>query len=619
MEFVETILLAGCLAQIEPANSHWRHQAVGTPALFMDEGPVAVKVAEAHVMATVDMETLKKSYDQILATLNRVDERNHNSKACRDRPCHDGGLINLLKDRVCSLQQKLEFLCSSEECTLEFSAPEFPEVKRERYTRAEEKQRKKKFYFSDSFMYNYGSSRAKRFIPEILGALGLGLGIYDLVELQRVKQQVTAVRKEQGVLVHAVNQLHLSVAGLENRTKQIHRDLNQQSLWLGNLQSEVDFAKYVLELGQELDVFEDFLTAVLQTIVEKRVAPRLFSTEGLNSALNHISEEAHTLGLEIAGTGLADLADAPLSWIFSGSAFEIFLHLPVVDTESMRMYKWLKVPVHAGGGVNFGIRTRGEYLMVSDDSRKFREMALYERSHCSKRSGKLICPSGVQQVNPESSCLASLFLQREWLAAICSFEKLDEPAETLVQLGQNSTILVPPAGKKSVTVRLTCEGRHIAKVRLSGVQRIEIARGCVLSTPGNDFEVLASSVFTANLTVRELNLPDLMEKAKKLEKGINDVLEEHGIALNNGSLVKMEDVGHGRIMHEKTAENFGVLGVIFLAATLVTLTVAAAVCLRIILRKAREKTIRATLEAGAAHFQLLDVKSEKVRKATTQK
>lgn len=609
---VVTMFLVGCLDLSEQANSHWVHKAVGTPALFMDEGPVAIKVADAHVMVEVSMESLKKSYDQLLATLLRVDERNHNGRRCGDKPCHDVGLINVLKDRVCSLHEKLAFLCSSHECSVYFEEPKFIEPKKDSYRKTEKlPEPKKRFYWQGSFLDSLSKkSRNKRFVAEILGTLGLGLGLYDLVEIEQLRSQIKTVNREQGVLVHAVNDLHLSIAGLEDRTKKIYRDIRHQSFWLGTLQAEVDFASFILEIDQELDVFEEFLDALLQTVVDKRIAPRLFSTSGLDSALQHLSEQAHALHLELAGTGLADLADAPLSWILRDNSFEIFLHLAVVSGERMRMYKWIQVPVHVGDGTNFGIRTRGEYLAVTDDSRKFREMALFERQHCEKRSGVLICPAGVLQVNPEASCLASLFLQKEKVSSICSFEKLTGVTETMVKLSRNCTILVPAPAAKTATVRITCHGRHIAKTRLTGVQRIEIGQGCVLSTASNDFEVLAGDVISANLTIREMNLPNLMDKAKILEKGLNDILEEHGLALRNGTLGELSHPHHGRIVHEKVAEGFGVIGVVLLTIIVAIVVIGGIYLHRRSLQRSREKTIKRTLEEGAAHFQLLNMETQ---------
>ena len=339
--------------------------------------------------------------------------------------------------------------------------------------------------------------RRKRDVPEELQglrkkrqALAIGatlLGGYVLNnEWDWIKDElgIGSGNAESG-LVHAVqgNDDHLRILGthvdgLEKATLKLRQKVTMGAMDEGML---VMFEQVVGLMEEIKDQYGRVYDAVNVLISQKKLSTALASPPDVYREISIVTAKLKRENMELLMEESQEVYDMEASYIlFDNMTLAVFVHLPVGRLgESMRLYRFLPTPFRFENRTNFFMMNPNRELLASAESEKERQIELSDTDFewCEHVRSTFYCPGRTQWMfDTRKSCLSALFRRdTPTIQKKCAISPIPH-SDMSVQLDEK-TFLV--ALEKEEVFRFTCKEKQVTSLKLSGLIRLTIPRGCM--------------------------------------------------------------------------------------------------------------------------------------------
>ena len=394
-------------------------------------------------------------------------------------------------------------------------------------------------------------------IAAVGGLIGLGLSIYNAIELRQLSDQLDELSEDVYIIHTMVNENRLAINKNSKAISKVADLIREGEAWrmvASQLRRRDEVAYGIAQATLDLRQYNE---ALLEVLLDKKLNPRLFQAQALIDALADLKTRAERVAKKPVYENFEQLLGADISYIVEDSEMKLFVHVPLADTEEYDLYKFESAPVRLDNGDTVRVRTDAKYLAVNQPLTSFQDLDDQGLRECLRVGGNYACWSGVLAKNPASSCLAGIFTKtEEAVKAHCDLMRTTEKTETLLPIGPNEALVSAPTNEK-VDVIFRCRARSQkgpAPITVSTQQKIHVPRGCVITTPNFSWEPAAHSGIISRIEARPL-FPD----------GVLDSLEDYKLTSPNSHfvyeprLLPERGAAHPVLRHSHAAANFAVL------------------------------------------------------------
>ncbi len=361
-----------------------------------------------------------------------------------------------------------------------------------------------------------------------MSAVSMGLSVYNLYEVERLKNDVFTLSDNQRRIFSTLSQQSDSIEHNRKAVAAIVNKLNDEEKWLSTHEQRISLDEFYLYLTSYLDEMETWATDLTTLLFDKRPAPRFFPEDVIAQSVQELSRKAHHKGLDLAVTQFHDVIRQPMSFLIEEDVIYFMLHVSLVESEVMNLYYLMDTPIRAPSGLTVRLRERVRLMATDYDNSVYIPISDEDFAQCQRTQGRYVCLTGVASKNAASNCLSALFIHHSAAAEICDFFKSNETTETLTQTGYDEVIVTAPSATGETTVRVNCQGQGIATSReevVRGAETVKVPPGCVLSSDSFSFAPTVYSGLHSDFALRPMPPPILNAVVERLSQSLHPAKE----------------------------------------------------------------------------------------------
>ena len=548
------LVLCGCLISTADAGTEER------TATFRYEGSLRLRRDTAHLGHRLYIGERIRDLNKITSAF--VEAEKHNVDLLANNSTL--ALVNSLRLPVQRAVRKTQYLCDVISCTEKMPTINSPF---------------ENYLVEDSIIDRNptgtvieGNSlhRHKRQIfGAVLGAVAIGMSIYNKVEIEELKGEVFGLAENQKRVIFALREHAEAIQKNQQLVREIVTRLNDGMDDLDDLRERVKLEEFLMTLREYLADHEEWVDEVIQLLFDKRPSPRFFRRDTLMEGLRDLFAQAKKLRLELASTDFNDILEAPLSYLIEDDTVYMMIHLPLVDAPVHSLYAFVDAPYRTEDGRTVRLQEKTKYLATNDVNSLFTTFTDEMFASCTRGGGSYICYSGVTSKNPDASCLSALYMQHAAVSKLCSFSATEEVRETVTQVAADEVIVTAPTMTKSTVTRVNCWSREkqTSKViEVEGARRIQVPPGCVLSTDNFSFRAASRSGLHSDYMVREIGRSTLTEAVASV-----DWTRRRLAHLNATNLPEIHHLETVKTAHHATTARDSALATLAVIVTLVVM------------------------------------------------
>ena len=325
--------------------------------------------------------------------------------------------------------------------------------------------------------------RQRRQLVAIGAAIGFGMSIYNLIQIQSIKAEVAKASEERQLIAHAVSEL-------STRTNKIATALGklQEKVMQGHTLTEMT------ELGtallSNLQDLESHLTSVVNQAMMQRVDVSLVNEEAWRSEVRQLAWRADHQTLELALLEPADIVrlEASVSLSAEGT-LEFIIPIPLFSRRlEMTLWQLQQLPIKTREGW-MQVATSTTYLATTrSPSSIFFTMTPDEVARCYPVGGANLCPPAERTYKEnrkltglhEARCLFSLF--RKWeedTKRHCSLTFVQQEEDAMRIAARRWVLFNSFPDDVSFSCR---DGSTTDKRLLPGLNFVDVPHNCVAET-----------------------------------------------------------------------------------------------------------------------------------------
>ena len=287
-------------------------------------------------------------------------------------------------------------------------------------------------------------------------------------------------------LVHEVhgNDDHLRmlgthIDGLEKSTMSLRKQITNGILD----ETMLILFEQIVGLMEEIkDQYGRIYDSIETLISRKRLSTALASPPDVYRELSTVAGLLKQEGMELLMEESQEVYEMDASYIlFDNMTLAIYVHLPVGRlSESMRLYRYLPTP--------FRFDNRSELFMVDPPHQLLASSVIEEEYQmelsttdfewCDHIRSTFYCPGRTQWLfDTRSSCLSALFRRdAQTVKEKCAISPITHK-DMSVQLDEKTFLL---AVAEDEIFRFSCKGELVTSLKISGLIRITVPRGCMI-------------------------------------------------------------------------------------------------------------------------------------------
>ena len=351
--------------------------------------------------------------------------------------------------------------------------------------------------------------RHKRFIGALLSGISVGLSLYTLEEVQRLRASMVTTGELKVIsskvieMAQVVTRNTRSVQKLEKAMQQLIK-LDEK---MGKrVHFEAAFYRhnslvhdYAAELTRGID-------STTQIILDRKLPPSLFDRDSLSEALQSISNQARKVKMELISVGLNDVFQEEITYESKAGSIEIIIHLPLrnIATFSIYFYPSQILPVRNTSLVASLDEEEDRVLAISDKRTEAVTFSHVDLQACLKRHNTYLCPGhAILHKQASKTCLGAIYTNYpKGISTYCNF-KLSAPIDESVL--QISETVIRLWTSKPITVELTCENSS-THLQVCGDKEIILKYGCELITPNTVYKLPKLYTVASKFELRPLHV-----------------------------------------------------------------------------------------------------------------
>lgn len=397
-----------------------------------------------------------------------------------------------------------------------------------------------------------------------MGIFGLGLSIYNLVEIKKLHREIDNFRDGFNHVLHALEDTDHAIATLTSSVNSIKRAVSIVISEVENGKRELEILRHSLLISnmiQHHNVEISLWARGLESVLQKQLQPTLVKSKQIRHGLEEICHKAKKQKLNCLSEENSAIFKMPISYFATeDKKIYVFIHIPLIDREPINLYQHLPTPVKIGN-LFFTLHSGKQFLATDSLGVLGMELSDEELSHCHRQnlhSGiTFLCPNtNLIRLKIKKTCLgALLFGLKDIVPNSCKgrIQSQEEKEEKAVQISETDILLYNP---QSETYMEHCPNGSRTLPSLKKVAIIKTSPGCQIVM--NDFVFRAAKTFQdesdfvdqpmeidwpkmANSTFKDLetafNEMERLQDPKRtdlhqLKKWINDNKNERAVDMN---------------------------------------------------------------------------------------
>lgn len=324
--------------------------------------------------------------------------------------------------------------------------------------------------------------RERRFVvTALLSALAGGVAS-ELWGRHEDRTKVAALAKEQGRLMHIVDDLDARAAVDERHLKELGETLGTQEEMLKHQEKLTSSAIAALGsfalVGREIEHFSTVLSTALE---HGRASPRLFRAGALREQLKQLRRQVQAQGLQLDMEDEREIWDFPVSFgTFSSRVLRIVIHIPVTRAEQpYHLLEYMPVPWKVKGFDGFGVAacpSGKDKIAVDGRGSQFFDPHQMDLVGSSVRRGYWRTSSPITtRRDSRTSCLWSMFKGRAAeVLRTCNLHT--PPDETSFYPTGDSGFLA--FNDKERRLDVWCKNERVDSVTFTGLKKLNLKPGC---------------------------------------------------------------------------------------------------------------------------------------------
>ena len=448
---------------------------------FSHEGKYYAGLQYAHIYETLDINIQVKHFNEMAAGLISSEKRLRKHLTMRlgnitNKDVAENYFNNTfgnLFDKLLDAKDQIDFCCEISQC---------PEV-----------------------VLDVKKERAKRQLEEVVGIASVGLSIYNLAETQLLKSRLTAVEDNQQLLAAKLNGMQREITVIEHHVAIVETAFNELKGWLSRVDFEATTTKLEMLIDNAATRITQWLQAVAEILVHKRLNPRFFSPENIKPALQQLKASAQRHGFHLSPRYFSDLVREEVSFIAEGGKIFFALHLPDGRLPAFDLYRYIPLPLLLPNKKLVKLTTDNQLVAFNTQLTERAELTEHSLGQCIHRRGEYFCGNNLVSINMDDSCLGALFLGRvQKLRQKCKVERLPESHEFVILTGHGDAMVYAPASSQAAFY-LHCPKSQPQQTTLTGYVRIHVPDGCSVTTGHHIIRAPSAFQFRAEIIPRKMS------------------------------------------------------------------------------------------------------------------
>lgn len=343
----------------------------------------------------------------------------------------------------------------------------------------------------------------------LLGGVSLGLGIYNTIELKKLRNTQTHMLHYIDYTSLKINENIENVKALNTSVQVLNHNLLKTNL---ALRAE----SFRGEIQQNVQTFcssvSEFSTAISH-LLHSQLSLNLFSERDLRTFYEKAQHVAKQNKYFLVYKHFLEILNSDVSFFVEGDRVRIYVHIPLSSYQSMAVYKLQPSPMRIENNT---------FVIVDDDSliavKDHQFFELKDLSKCKRASYAYFCESEVLQ-RKRNSCVYSLYKNLD-PHAYCNFVYLKE--ETIWRLSNQDFVGFFPEethvviANGSLGQKFTRSAFGIWRFNLQHDSRLETESHLV--EPMFDLELKVKQISFQSYTQLHVPIPDVEDILKYLPK-----------------------------------------------------------------------------------------------------
>ena len=321
------------------------------------------------------------------------------------------------------------------------------------------------------------------------------LGIYRVVELEKLKLMAARTERKVDELVFNVNEIRTTMGSHSQHIDAIEHILD------GTMKA-IDYLTYthtrmtvVASLVTNAVVHTSNAMAVTEAILQKRLSPLMLPPDQMIEVLAEITQMAELKGYRILARSTADMYQCEVSFITHPEGFYIFVHVPMAkQDDTLHLYRHLPIPIEVNPGEMLTINPIKSVIATDTDRTKFRAIDFSDLADCTKMGSTYMCidsnfirfAKGTPLVEP-STCVYHLLTENKRMIQQTCPMSVTGPTEDAIAVSATEFFLMSSYDHQG---RITCNGELHDTFSTRHVAHITMPPGCTARTDSH--EVTAS-------------------------------------------------------------------------------------------------------------------------------
>ena len=320
-------------------------------------------------------------------------------------------------------------------------------------------------------------SRQKRLAGLIalpIAVAASAMGIYNSVQIEYLKSQLTEIKENTGRLFSVVDNHETAIqdleAGMNLLTSYMIQLFEQNPALL-----DARFSRIENQLRDRIRQ----ATHALQAAQHRRLSVDLLSPNQVHTMFERLNTRAAEFNCDLLVKFPSDLLQLEVSMLYDGEDAHLLLHVPMMPKESvLRLFRLHPFPLPLTSDHFLIPDVKNDVLAVSStDQRLHVQLSSIDLMGCHRMNQLFLCDQfGVLSKKFNKTCLGALYMQNFKSAQkICEFN-IEPVSEQVYPLRKNRFLIYLPA---PLTVPVKCvNGTKTEKHLSAGSQTFTLSSGC---------------------------------------------------------------------------------------------------------------------------------------------
>ena len=228
----------------------------------------------------------------------------------------------------------------------------------------------------------------------------------------------------------------------------------------------------------------------LKELSHMKFSSKLVPVVALRGAIGRLEDRLDALGLQILPTQTHEFYELDTSFLaFTNMTIRVFLHVPAYTRGTLlNLYRFIPCPLTVGNDRVFLPSPVDNLLALNIRNHvQFRTMTLTDLALCKSSGNRYYCPGqNFYRKKSGENCLMNLFNnQLKAVVDNCRFKPLGKDQDYLIQLSATDFLLFHHGDYQ---VSMTCRDSIMRAVNFSGLRKLIVPPGCMVTTRSFTFE-----------------------------------------------------------------------------------------------------------------------------------